>query len=73
MKPVDDGPGDRVVAAEEGIELAREIEHGFFRQRAALADDLEALRLEEGVVGAGGVLVMVVESKIRVVMGGPNG
>ena len=52
----DDRAGDRVVAAEEGVEVAGELQHPGLAQRAALADDFEALAFQLGVVGAGSVL-----------------
>ncbi len=53
----DDGPGDGVVPAEEGIELAGGGEHLGFWKGATGGDDLGAGGGEEFVVRTGGVLV----------------
>jgi hypothetical protein len=53
---VDDGGGDGVVAAEEGVELPGEFEHSRLGKRAALADDFNAELGEHVVVRAGRVL-----------------
>ena len=48
--------GDRIVAAEQGVEAARQREHPRLVQRPALAHDLKAGPGKQLVVGARGVL-----------------
>ena len=54
---IDHRAGDGVVAAEEGVEIAGELEHAGLGERAALAHDFPALGFHQFVVGAGGVLI----------------
>ena len=53
---LEDRAGDLVVAAEEGVEFAGQLQHPGFAERASFADDFEALAFELGVVGSGSVL-----------------
>ncbi len=53
---VDDGGGDGIVSAKEGIELTGEFQHFGFGERAAGADDFPVLGVQKVLVSSGGVL-----------------
>ena len=54
---VEHGLGDLVIAAEEGVKVACELQHSAFRQRTALAMNVKALAFQQSMVVAGGVLI----------------